>query len=248
MSNPDTASRWSINVPNATSVYQVAQVIATHETSWELAAESAISDLAKTILDLRIARVVEKDVVLLDAGRRRFRVKLAVSYRIDRHRTLSDGTTTDVRRYLVVANETITGDALHRLITERITRGASEFHVVMPIRLQRFANAAIIGDPLSGYFSVEAIAQAEKDTTSLAQERLAVALERIRSAGAVATGEVASSDPLVAATTVLDRSSFDEIILSVLPRNISRWLGLDLHKRLARHTELPITIVEQPAS
>ena len=35
----------------------------------------------------------------------------------------------------------------------------------------------------------------------------------------------------------------DELILSTLPAGISRWLGMDLPKRLTRITDVPITVV-----
>jgi hypothetical protein len=42
---------------------------------------------------------------------------------------------------------------------------------------------------------------------------------------------------------VLERSSFDEIIVSTLPAPVSRWLRLDLAHRLERRFHLPVTHV-----
>ena len=247
MSTPDAEPATALAAVAASSVYRVSYVVATHDQGWAEAAQVAIADVAKSIPDLRIARVIEKDVALLEDGLVLYRVKLAVSYRIDRHRVLGDGTVTDVRRYLVVANQTVTSDALHRAIRERIERGPAEFHIVMPIRLPLYASVGLAVDPMSGFFSAESIAEAEKDAGELALQPLADALARIRAAGATATGEVATTDPVAATTAVLDRASFDEILLSTLPRNISRWLGFDLQQRLARHTRIPITRVKAEA-
>lgn len=230
-----------------TSVYRVVEVMAAHTDGWEEAAATAITDLAKTIPDLRIARVVDKDVVLLDDGTRAYRIRLAVSYRLDRRKVEVDGAVTVVRRCLVVANQTATTEELHRALEQRVAAGPVEFHVVAPLRLQRFTNAALLGDPVTGYASFEALSQAERDSVDLSNERLAAALERIRALGVGATGEVAAADPLAAVAAVLDRGSFDEIIVSTFPRSVSRWLGVDLPTRLARTTGLPVSHVEARA-
>ena len=54
---------------------------------------------------------------------------------------------------------------------------------------------------------------------------------RLREAGAEATGEIGDPDPITAIANVLARGSFDEIILSTLPANLSKWLGMDLPSR-----------------
>jgi hypothetical protein len=49
-------------------------------------------------------------------------------------------------------------------------------------------------------------------------------------------------DPMDAIEEALVRDAFDEIILSTLPRNVSRWLHIDLPRRVA-HLGLPLTTV-----
>jgi hypothetical protein len=81
----------------------------------------------------------------------------------------------------------------------------------------------------------------------LAREQLREALERLRSLGADADGEVGVSDPLEAVGVVLHRHEFDEVILSTLPGRRSRWLATDLPSRLRRAHKLPVTQVTGPA-
>ena len=50
------------------SVYRVTEVIGTSPTSWEDAAKAALWAAARTLRDLRIAEVVEQDIVVGDAG------------------------------------------------------------------------------------------------------------------------------------------------------------------------------------
>jgi hypothetical protein len=41
---------------------------------------------------------------------------------------------------------------------------------------------------------------------------------------------VDNTDPLVAVWQALERSQFDEVIVSTLPRRLSHWLRLDLQR------------------
>ena len=49
-------------------------------------------------------------------------------------------------------------------------------------------------------------------------------------------------DPMDAIEEALVSEAFDEIILSTLPRSVSRWLHLDLPRRV-EHLGLPVTTV-----
>ena len=61
--------------------------------------------------------------------------------------------------------------------------------------------------------------------------------------GAPAGGSVSiRHDPMDAIEETLPSGNFDEIILSTLPRSVSRWLHIDLPSRVA-HLGLPVTTV-----
>lgn len=62
------------------SVYKVIELVGTSTTSWEDAANSAITTAKETLRDLRVAEVVKQDVDLGDGGLI-YRVKLAVSFK-----------------------------------------------------------------------------------------------------------------------------------------------------------------------
>jgi hypothetical protein len=49
-------------------------------------------------------------------------------------------------------------------------------------------------------------------------------------------------DPMDAIEETLPTGNFDEIMLSTLPHHVSRWLHIDLPRRLA-HLGLPVTTV-----
>jgi hypothetical protein len=80
-----------------------------------------------------------------------------------------------------------------------------------------------------------------------AEDRLGQMIDKIRSAGGEAEGEVGASDPMEAVEAVLKGRSFDGIIVSTLPAGISRWLKMDLSSRVSRMTDAPVTTVEAEA-
>jgi GABA permease len=230
----------------------VVQLVGSSPDSWEQAAQSAISEAAKTISDLRVARVVELDTHIVGGEVRQFRARLKVSYRIDRmRRSAETGEAEVVRRYLVVANQTVGGAALTRVIRQRMDSGPSEFHVLVPATLSRdYASARRLSslgvDPMSGYTFGDLTPLAGPDEAGLqqARDRLAEQLLSLSGAGARSTGEIGDPDPLTAIATVLSRGSFDEIILSTLPSSVSRWVKMDLPSRVERRFQLPVSHVE----
>ena len=236
------------------SVYQVLQLVAADPHSWEAAASSAIAEAIKTITDLRVAQVVELDTLVGDEGVPvAYRVRLKVSYRIDRRRTSPEtGEVKVVRRYLVVANQTVGGRILGAAIRERIDAGPTEFHVLVPATFSRDYNAArrLAGfsvDPTSGFTfgDFQPLPTSDEEGQRKAQERLDEQLWQLRSAGANPTGEVGDPDPLHAIASVLERSSFDEILLSTLSPGASRWLKMDLPSRIERRFGIAVTHVHE---
>ena len=112
---------------------------------------------------------------------------------------------------LVVANVTATADELMSALGERTAKGPCRFVLVVP------APAAE------------------------GEARLAAALEKMGAAGLEhVSGHVGDRDPVVAAMEAFDPMKFDEIVVSTLPSGSSRWLGLDLPRRLAKLTSVPV--------
>ena len=70
------------------------------------------------------------------------------------------------------------------------------------------------------------------------------ALEHLReAAGADVTGHVGDADPMAAISDTLHEREIDEIIISTLPRRLSRWVHLDLPSKV-RGMGMPVTHVE----
>jgi len=131
-----------------------------------------------------------------------------------------------MRRYLIVANQTLGGDHLLELVRERLAAGPCAFHVLVPAT-----------------FSHEHAFHTEGEAKAIAQRRLDAAEARFSELGATVTGEIGDINPLYSIEDVLRTQEFDEIILSTLPVGPSRWLRQDLPHRLSRVTRIPVTHV-----
>jgi hypothetical protein len=119
----------------------------------------------------------------------------------------------DPARVLVIAHKTAATPALLDAVRKRAERGSALFHLLVP--------AAADGDHV-----------------------LALALPLMdEAAGRQIEGSVSVyQDPMDAVEEALRERDFDEIILSTLPRSVSRWLHIDLPHRVA-HLGLPVTTV-----
>ena len=73
-----------------------------------------------------------------------------------------------------------------------------------------------------------------------AKRHLERALRKMRDAGLEIEGRLGDPDPIAAVQDVVNFSAFDEVIVSTLPHGISRWLGLDLPRRIERSTGLTV--------
>jgi dodecin len=67
----------------AESVYKVIELVGTSTQSWEQAAKVAVERAAKTLRDLRVAEVVEQDLVIEDGKVGAYRTKLKVSFKFE---------------------------------------------------------------------------------------------------------------------------------------------------------------------
>ena len=65
------------------SVYKVIELVGTSTQSWEKAASAAVERASKTLRDLRVAEVVEQDLVIEDGKVKAYRAKLNVSFKYE---------------------------------------------------------------------------------------------------------------------------------------------------------------------
>jgi hypothetical protein len=131
---------------------------------------------------------------------------------------------------LVVAHQTAATPPLLDAVRARAKRGPATFHLVVPRR----------------HHGLHKVMDPEDTPDDEANDVLVDALPKLSSAaGSEVTGSVGDSEPLMAIEDALHRGNYDEIIVSTLPRRLSRWLKLDLVSK-ARGSGLPVTHVEAP--
>jgi hypothetical protein len=124
---------------------------------------------------------------------------------------------------LVIANETVVGEALFDRIRERARQSPVTFVLVSP----------------------------QSDPTQAphpdAERRVRRALSLLRAEGIDAHGQIAHHDPYTAAVDAVRDERIDEIIISTFPdAKLSSWLRGDLIERVRKETGLPVEHVTVP--
>ena len=131
------------------------------------------------------------------------------------------------RRILVIANETVGGEALRDVIAQRAEGVREDVLVVCPA----------LNSPVRHWTSDEDTARAA------AQERLDRSLARLNSLGIAARGEVGDGEPLQAIEDAVRTFGPDEIVISTHPVGRSHWLEKGVVSGARERFDVPITHV-----
>jgi hypothetical protein len=129
---------------------------------------------------------------------------------------------------LVVAHQTAATEGLLAAVRERSERGPAAFHLVVPRKphgMHKVVDPEDVDDD-------EAVAVLEAALPKLTE-----------AAGTQVTGALGDAEPLMAISDAINLGEFDEIIISTLPKRVSKWLKLDLVSK-AKGLGLPVTHVE----
>ena len=135
--------------------------------------------------------------------------------------------TSDEKRVLVVANETVGGDELLQVIGELALTGGSLFYVVCPALNSRLRTWTSDEDP----------------ARAAAESRLRATLERLSSVGIEAHGDVGDVDPLVAVEDAVRKFRPNELVVSTHPDGRSNWLERGVVSALRERYDVPVTHV-----
>jgi hypothetical protein len=123
------------------------------------------------------------------------------------------------KNVLVVANQTVLGDALLQKIRDRAARGGASFLIISPQ-----------GDTEGSY--------------EAAEKRLLRAVSRLRGEGLDVHGQISHPDPYAAVMQTIEDERVDEVIVSTFPNERSGWMRRNLVERLQADTKLPVEHVE----
>jgi len=131
-----------------------------------------------------------------------------------------------MRRFLVVAHQTLASRELLAAMKAKAKEEETVFYLVVPIHH---------GEP--------GLTWTEGHDRAVAERRLKEAQLRMTADGVTVAGEVGSDSPVDSVDEVLRREgaeNFAGIIVSTLPRNVSKWLKLDVPSRIQRKTTLAV--------
>jgi hypothetical protein len=129
---------------------------------------------------------------------------------------------------LVVAHQTAATAGLLAAVSERARRGPASFHLIVP------------RNPSGMHKVVDPQDTGEGEARNVLDDALP---QLSKAAGSDVTGSLGDPEPLMAIQDAIHLGNYDEIIVSTLPRRISRWLKLDLVSK-TRALGLPVTHVE----
>jgi hypothetical protein len=120
----------------------------------------------------------------------------------------------DVKRTLVVANQTVSSRPLLEALKRKADEEPRRFIVIAP--------------------------QSEENGEGDAHERLAHTLKELEQAGLPAVGQVVHPDPFTAIQNALQFYAPDDIVISTFPETRSGWLRSDLVGRVQASTGKPV--------
>ena len=146
-----------------------------------------------------------------------------------------------MRQILVVANQTLGGERLKEVVRERIGQGPCTFTLVVPVIQDA-------GDVIGNFGAAEVPHNWGTSTTYesariQAVRRLGAGIQALSELGASVDGDVGEQDPVKAVGHCLAAGTYEEIIVSTLPKTVSRWLLQDIPHRIQRKYKIPVTTV-----
>ena len=117
-------------------------------------------------------------------------------------------------RVLVVANRTADSEGLAHVLSERPDAADATFTLLVPATRSHGLDEA--------------------------RSQLEAGMARLRDAGLAVVGMVGDPDPIVAVAEVWKPGDVDEIVVSTLEGQASRWLEYDLPHRIRKLTDCPV--------
>jgi hypothetical protein len=121
-------------------------------------------------------------------------------------------------RVLIVAHQTADSAQLIDAVSRRAQEGPCTFTLLVPTRPR----------------GLHRVVDPEDHGVAEAQRRLAEVLPLLATAArSEVTGMVGSHEPLAAIQDALNLIGFDEVMISMLPARLSRWLHLDLPRKVS---------------
>jgi hypothetical protein len=126
--------------------------------------------------------------------------------------------TTSAARVLILAHKTADSPTLIDAVTQRAAAGPCRFTLLVP----------------SSPRGLHRVMDPEDHGAPEAEARLTAAVPLLtQAAGSDVVGIVGAHEPFAAVQDALNLLGFDEVIVSTLPAPLSRWLHLDLPRKIS---------------
>src|SRR3712207_5939895 len=119
-------------------------------------------------------------------------------------------------RVLVVANQTLNSDELIAALLVRNAESPAAFHIVAPATPLSQQEQALRHSEHPGAVALES------GPVAVARLRLARAMRRLHDANIEVTGDIGDPHPWTAVEVAMQARGYDEVIVSTLPRRMSR--------------------------
>ena len=149
-------------------------------------------------------------------------------------------------RLLLVANKTLASGEVSDFVKDRMAMEEDcRFTLLVPATPPGHQPGFRVANEIANAGSGARVSDATEgvDDWEYARGRLEYGLSILRTLGATVDGEVGDANPAKAITEILKRKNFDEVVLSTLPKGISRWLGLDIPHQVQRKFHVPVTVI-----
>ncbi len=150
-------------------------------------------------------------------------------------------------RLLLVANKTLDSGEVSRFVRERMAKDDNcQFTLLVPATPHGGQPGSRMANEIANAGSGVRVSDVTEgvDDWEYARSRLEYGLSIMRVLGATVDGEVGDANPARAITEILKLKTFDEVVLSTLPKGISRWLGLDIPHQIQRRFHVPVTVIK----
>ena len=95
-----------------------------------------------------------------------------------------------------------------------------------------------------GDIQVDVIVPAEQSETDAAQGRLEMELQNLGAEGISAGGSVVHTDPYEGIRDAAARQQYDGTIIATHSSTVSRWMHLDLPRRVERELQIPVEWID----
>jgi hypothetical protein len=153
-----------------------------------------------------------------------------------------------MRRYLVVANQTLQRAELRDELRRRVQAGPCSFYLLVPdTRAADYPDvpvlAGVLQPGMTWWMTDYRGPATDAEASAQARQRLGQMLADLAALGVPVEGELGSARALEAMEKACADRQFDEIIVATLPRPFSRWLVADLPHRAERRFGLPVTTI-----